>query len=59
MDVEAWLNGLGLGQYGPAFVANRLDEATLPRLTSIDLERLGVDSIGSTENTVGNPKASQ
>lgn len=45
MDVEAWLNGLGLGQYGPAFVANRLDEATLPRLTSIDLERLGVDSI--------------
>lgn len=37
MDVAAWLTNLGLGQYGPAFVENGVDETTLPRLTSLDL----------------------
>ena len=37
MDIAAWLRGLGLGQYEPAFRANEIDEGVLPSLTSEDL----------------------
>ncbi len=46
MDVEAWLSGLGLGQYARAFAENDIDASTLPELTSDDLKELGVASVG-------------
>ena len=46
VEVEAWLNALGLGQYGPAFVANAIDADTLPQLTDGDLRELGVEALG-------------
>ncbi|MFO1050150.1 MAG: AAA family ATPase [Geminicoccaceae bacterium] len=46
MDVGAWLRGLGLGQYEQAFLANDVDSAILPDLTSEDLAALGVHSVG-------------
>ena len=46
MDVGAWLRGLGLGQYEPAFRENDVDADVLPELTEADLERLGVASLG-------------
>src|SRR6516164_8066076 len=46
MDLAAWLRGLGLEQYAPAFRANDVDGEVLPELTADDLIGLGVTSIG-------------
>jgi class 3 adenylate cyclase len=45
-DVAAWLKGLGLERYAPAFAAHDVDAALLPRLTGPDLEAIGVTSVG-------------
>ena len=37
-----WLDGLGLGRYGPAFVAADIDPAVLGDLDEADLRQLGV-----------------
>jgi len=42
MDVGAWLQGLGLGQYEAAFRQNEIDAEILADLTDQDLEKLGV-----------------
>ncbi len=46
MDVSAWLEQLGLGEYAAAFAANHVDAATLRQLTAEDLRELGVSSVG-------------
>jgi class 3 adenylate cyclase len=46
MDVAAWLQGLGLQRYGPAFRDNEIDWEVLPKLTSEDLREIGVAAIG-------------
>jgi class 3 adenylate cyclase/tetratricopeptide (TPR) repeat protein len=46
MDVAAWLQGLGLERYVPAFRDNEIDWEVLPRLTSEDLREIGVAAIG-------------
>ena len=46
MDVAAWLRGLGLERYEPAFRDNEIDEGVLPSLTAEDLKDLGVTSVG-------------
>jgi class 3 adenylate cyclase len=42
MDVAAWLQGLGLERYEPAFRDNEIDWEALPKLTAEDLKDLGV-----------------
>jgi hypothetical protein len=46
MDVAAWLRGLGLARYVPAFRDNDIDADVLPELTADDLIGIGVTSIG-------------
>jgi hypothetical protein len=46
MDVVAWLRGLGLERYAPAFRVNDVDGEVLPELTSDDLISIGVTSVG-------------
>ena len=46
MDVAAWLQGLGLERYAPAFRDNEIDGEVLPELTAEDLKDLGVTSVG-------------
>jgi class 3 adenylate cyclase/predicted ATPase len=46
MDVVAWLRGLGLERYAPAFCDNDVDGEVLPELTSDDLISIGVTSVG-------------
>jgi len=46
MDIAAWLRGLGLEQYEPAFRDNFVDADVLPDLTAEDLVGLGVTAIG-------------
>jgi class 3 adenylate cyclase len=46
MDIEAWLQGLGLERYVPAFRDNEIDGEVLPKLTSEDLREIGVAAIG-------------
>jgi ABC-type nitrate/sulfonate/bicarbonate transport system substrate-binding protein len=46
VDIAAWLRGLGLEQYEPAFRANEIDEKVLSHLTSEDLREIGVVPIG-------------
>src|SRR5205823_8815426 len=46
MDVAAWLGGLGLEQYAPAFHDNDVDVEVLPELTADDLISIGVTSVG-------------
>src|SRR5437868_10785486 len=46
MDVAAWLRGLGLEQYAPAFHDNDVDGEVLPELTAEDLISIGVTSVG-------------
>jgi class 3 adenylate cyclase len=46
MDIEAWLQSLGLERYVPAFRDNEIDWEVLPKLTSDDLREIGVVAIG-------------
>jgi class 3 adenylate cyclase len=46
MDIAAWLLGLGLERYVPAFRDNEIDWEVLPKLTSEDLREIGVAAIG-------------
>jgi class 3 adenylate cyclase len=46
MDIAAWLDILGLGQYEQAFCDNDIDASVLAELTAEDLIGLGVTSIG-------------
>src|ERR1700733_10035820 len=46
MDVEEWLQGLGLAQYAAAFVENDIDFTLLGKLADADLKELGVNSLG-------------
>jgi hypothetical protein len=46
MDVEEWLQGLGLAQYAAAFVENDINFTLLGKLTDADLKELGVNSLG-------------
>ena len=46
MDVEKWLEGLGLAQYAAAFAENDIDFAILSNLTDADLKELGISSLG-------------
>ncbi|HXW29714.1 MAG TPA: adenylate/guanylate cyclase domain-containing protein, partial [Xanthobacteraceae bacterium] len=46
MDVRAWLEALGLGQYARAFAENDIDFTVLSQLTDTDLKELGVTSLG-------------
>src|SRR5438270_5957780 len=50
MDVVAWLRGLGLERYAPAFRDNDVDGKVLPELTSDDLISIGVTSVGHRRN---------
>ncbi len=45
-DITAWLDGLGLAQYAPAFVDNAIAADVLPTLTADDLTELGVTALG-------------
>jgi class 3 adenylate cyclase len=42
MDIEAWLQGLGLERYVPAFREDEIDAEVLPELTEADLATLGL-----------------
>jgi class 3 adenylate cyclase len=42
MDIAAWLRGLGLERYEPAFRENEIDPEVLPELTEADLVTLGL-----------------
>jgi SAM domain (Sterile alpha motif) len=46
MDLAAWLRGLGLEHYAPAFRDNDVDGEVLSQLTSDDLISIGVTSVG-------------
>ncbi len=46
MEVEKWLEGLGLAQYAAAFAENDIDFAILGKLTDADLKELGIGSLG-------------
>ena len=46
VDVDAWLRGIGLGQYAELFRANDIEAELLPRLTADDLKDMGVASLG-------------
>ena len=46
VDIGAWLDGLGLGQYARAFAENDIDSDGLRILTAADLRELGVRSLG-------------
>ena len=42
MDIAAWLRGLGLERYEPAFRENEIDAEVLPQLTEAHLATLGL-----------------
>jgi class 3 adenylate cyclase len=42
MDIAAWLQGLGLERYAPAFRDHEIDWDALPKLSADDLRDLGV-----------------
>jgi class 3 adenylate cyclase len=46
MDVEGWLQRLGLEQYAAVFRDNQIDATVLPSLTAEDLKDLGITLIG-------------
>jgi class 3 adenylate cyclase len=46
MDIAAWLRGVGLEQYAPAFRDNDVDGEILLELTVDDLISIGVTSVG-------------
>ena len=53
MDIAAWLQGLGLERYAPAFRDNEIDWEVLPKLTSEDLKEIGVAAVGHRRKLLG------
>jgi hypothetical protein len=51
MDIAAWLRGIGLEEYEPAFRDNRIDMRVLRKLTAEDLKDLGVTTIGDRRSS--------
>jgi hypothetical protein len=45
MEIADWLGELGMSQYAGRFAAAGVGATALPRLTSVDLEQLGVGSL--------------
>ena len=41
-EITAWLENLGLAQYGKAFIENDIDLEVLPELSDQDLRELGL-----------------
>ena len=41
-QIGDWLKKLGMSEYAPRFVENRIDLSVLPDLTDQDLEKMGV-----------------
>ncbi|HEV2643403.1 MAG TPA: adenylate/guanylate cyclase domain-containing protein, partial [Candidatus Elarobacter sp.] len=52
MDIEQWLQALGLERYAQAFAANDIDLSLLAQLTDGDLKELGVQSLGHRKRIV-------
>jgi class 3 adenylate cyclase/tetratricopeptide (TPR) repeat protein len=52
VDVAAWLRGLGLEQYEPAFRDNGIDAEILPKLTLEDLKDIGVTRVGDRRKLI-------
>ena len=48
VDVAAWLRGLGLEQYEPAFRDHGIDAEILPKLTVEDLKDVRVTRVGDS-----------
>jgi hypothetical protein len=46
VDVRAWLQDHGLGDYAEVFASNDIDAEVLRTLTADDLKELGVTSLG-------------
>jgi class 3 adenylate cyclase/tetratricopeptide (TPR) repeat protein len=46
MDIAAWLRGLGLEKYAPAFDENAINWDVLSELTTDDLKDIGVAAVG-------------
>ena len=46
MDLDHWLERIGLGPYAPLFKSNDIDSELLGRLTDADLKDIGVASLG-------------
>ena len=46
LDIDSWLQQIGLAQYGPIFRANDVDLRLLLRLSDADLRDIGVVSLG-------------
>lgn len=46
MDIERWLEGVGLPQYKAAFLEHGIDDEVLQQLTADDLKDLGITLIG-------------
>jgi class 3 adenylate cyclase/predicted ATPase len=46
LDIDSWLRGIGLAQYADMFRANDIDFIILRELTDLDLEKIGVVSLG-------------
>ncbi|MEQ9813153.1 MAG: adenylate/guanylate cyclase domain-containing protein [Azospirillaceae bacterium] len=46
VEIEAWLETLGLSQYATAFRDNQIDREVLAHLTADDLKDLGIDAVG-------------
>ena len=46
MNLDRWLDAMGLGQYAALFRSNDIDDELLPRLTADDLKDIGVTSVG-------------
>ena len=53
MDIAAWLQGLGLERYAPAFRDNEIDWEVLPKLTTEDLREIGVAAVGHRRKLLG------
>lgn len=45
-DITEWLQGIGLGEYAQVFIENDIDVTLLPELDDVDLEKIGVVSLG-------------
>ncbi|MGE3627551.1 MAG: SAM domain-containing protein [Hyphomicrobiales bacterium] len=46
VDIAAWPRGLGLGPYETAFRDNDIDAEVVPELAEVELEKIGVASLG-------------
>jgi len=52
MDINSWLEEIGMGEHYEKFERNKIDENALKLMTETDLKDIGIDALGDRKKMI-------